>query len=57
MSATNSQNGNEKSKQETIPYASVAGQREAAAERRKAFPYRFPCDGRLREDIERLVEE
>ncbi|MCI0540531.1 MAG: hypothetical protein L0Z50_35470 [Verrucomicrobiales bacterium] len=47
MSATNSQNGNEKTKHETIPYASVAGQCEAAAERRKAFPYRFPRDGRL----------
>ncbi len=47
MSATNSQNGQEKSKHETIPYASVAGQRDAAAERRKSFPYRFPRDGRL----------
>jgi len=47
MSATNSQNGNEKPKQETIPYAPVAGQREAAVERRKSFPYRFPRDGRL----------
>jgi hypothetical protein len=46
MSANTSQNGNGNS-QNTIPYAPVAGQREAAAERRKAFPYRFPRDGRL----------
>ncbi|MGH8524195.1 MAG: hypothetical protein ACREXY_08270, partial [Gammaproteobacteria bacterium] len=45
MSAGISQNVNGKSN--TIPYAPVAGQREAAAERRKAFPYRFPRDGRL----------
>jgi hypothetical protein len=30
-----------------IPYAPVAGQREAAAQRRQSFPYRFPRDGRL----------
>jgi len=47
MSATSSSNGNGSSQQATIPYASVAGQREAAAERRKAFPYRFPRGGRL----------
>src|SRR6266576_3711018 len=46
MSASTSQNGNGNS-QNTIAYAPVAGQREAAAERRKAFPYRFPRDGRL----------
>src|SRR5258705_13196432 len=46
MSASSSQNGSGNS-QNTIPYAPVAGQREAAAERRKAFPYRFPRDGRL----------
>src|SRR6266850_7878155 len=46
MSASSSQNGNGDS-QNTIPYAPVAGQREAAAERRRAFPYRFPRDGRL----------
>src|SRR5687767_427375 len=31
----------------TIPSVPIAGQREAAAERRKAFPYRFPKDRRL----------
>ncbi len=46
MSANTSQNGNGNS-QNSIPYAPVAGQREAAAERRKAFPYNFPRDGRL----------
>src|SRR5512147_3016454 len=30
-----------------IPYTPVAGQREAAAQRRQAFPYRFPRDGRI----------
>src|SRR5690349_4520152 len=39
-----SANGNSK---DTIAYAPVTGQRDAAAERRKAFPYRFPRDGRL----------
>jgi hypothetical protein len=47
MSAISSPNGNGSSQPATTPYASVAGQREAAAERRKAFPYRFPHDGRL----------
>jgi len=47
MSATSSSNGNGSSSQATIPYAAVAGQREAAAERRKSFPYHFPRDGRL----------
>lgn len=47
MSAISSPNGNGSSQQTTIPYASVEGQREAAAERRKTFPYRFPRDGRL----------
>jgi len=47
MSATSSPNGNESSEPATIPYAPVPGQREAAVERRKAFPYRFPRDGRL----------
>src|SRR5262245_49548915 len=28
----------------TIPYAPVAGQREAAEQRRRAYPYRFPRD-------------
>src|SRR5215216_201406 len=47
MSASTSQNGNGNSQQQNIiPYAPVAGQREAAAERRKAFPYRFPRDER-----------
>ncbi len=45
MSADNSSNGH--SSNETIPYIPVAGQREAAAERRKAYPYRFPRDPRL----------
>lgn len=45
--STTPQNGNEKPKHETIPYAPVADQREAAAERRSSFPYRFPRDGRL----------
>src|SRR6185503_3489222 len=31
----------------TIPYVPVAGQREAATERKSAFPYRFPRDPRL----------
>ena len=30
----------------TIPYRSIDGQREAAEERRKHFPYRFSRDGR-----------
>jgi hypothetical protein len=47
MSAMSSPNGNGSSQPATIPYASVPGQREAAAERRKSFPYRFPRDGRL----------
>ncbi len=46
MSASTSQNGSGNS-QNTILYAPVAGQREAAAERKKEFPYRFPRDGRL----------
>ncbi|HEY2950933.1 MAG TPA: hypothetical protein VGK40_00035 [Verrucomicrobiae bacterium] len=45
MSTTTSPNGN--GTPTTIPCASLPGQREAAAERRKAFPYRFPRDGRL----------
>ena len=47
MSANTSQNGNGNSQQSTIHYVPVEGQREAAAERRKAFPYRFPRDGRI----------
>src|SRR5207249_11093324 len=31
----------------SIPYVPVAGQRAAAMERKKAFPYRFPRDPRL----------
>src|SRR5687767_8509181 len=31
----------------TIPYVPVSGQRKAATERQKAFPYRFPRDPRL----------
>ena len=30
-----------------IPYVPIAGQREAATERRKQYPYRFPRDPRL----------
>src|SRR5688572_22494824 len=45
MSADNTSNGH--SSNETIPYTPVAGQREAAAERRKGYPYRFPRDPRL----------
>lgn len=47
MSANSSQNGNGSLEPTAIPYSPVTGQREAAAERRKAFPYRFPRDGRL----------
>lgn len=46
MNASTSPNGNGNSPN-SIPYTPVTGQREAAAERRKAFPYRFPRDGRL----------
>jgi hypothetical protein len=46
MSANSSQNGNGSSKPASIPYSPVTGQREAAAERRKTFPYQFPRDGR-----------
>jgi hypothetical protein len=47
MSATTSPIGKGTSRHDTIPCASLAGQREAAAQRRKSFPYRFPRDGRL----------
>jgi len=47
MSAIPSPNGNGSSPPATIPYSPVPGQREAAAERRKTFPYRFPRDARL----------
>src|ERR1041384_7455652 len=30
-----------------IPYTPIAGQREAANERRRKYPYRFPRDGRI----------
>ena len=43
MSSQTSSNSNEAS----IPYVAVAGQRQAAAERKRAFPYRFPRDPRL----------
>jgi hypothetical protein len=43
MSAQISTNGPDT----TIPYVPVTGQREAATERKKAFPYRFPRDSRL----------
>ena len=46
MSTSSSQEGNGAGRT-TIHYAPVPGQREAAAERRKSFPYRFPRDGRL----------
>src|SRR5436305_1573251 len=41
MSSQPSSNGT------SIPYVPVAGQRAAAMERKKAFPYRFPRDPRL----------
>jgi hypothetical protein len=47
MSDFSSPAGNGSPTQSTIPYTPVAGQREAAAERRRAFVYRFPRDGRL----------
>jgi len=43
MSAQISTNGTDS----TIPYVPVTGQREAATERKRAFPYRFPRDPRL----------
>src|SRR6266511_5934966 len=49
MDRTNSQNDNgaQFDQNSSIPSVPIAGQREAAAERRKAFPYRFPRDSRL----------
>jgi hypothetical protein len=47
MSATPPPGGNGNPPPETIPYIPIAGQREAAAERKKTFPYRFPRDPRL----------
>jgi hypothetical protein len=47
MSAFSAPTGNGSPTQTTIPYTPVAGQREAAAERRRTFQYRFPRDGRL----------
>ena len=43
---SSSENGNGASPAQ-IPYTAVPGQREAAAQRRQSFPYRFPRDGRL----------
>src|SRR6266508_3817856 len=43
MSSQTTSNANEAS----IPYIPVAGQRQAAAERRRTFPYRFTRDPRL----------
>src|SRR3954471_16478325 len=43
MSDATTANGNASA----IPYIPVEGQRQAAAERRKAFPYRFPRDPRV----------
>jgi hypothetical protein len=47
MNASTAQNGQSAAQNSAIPYAPVAGQREAAAQRRKGFPYRFPRDARL----------
>jgi hypothetical protein len=46
MSTPTSANGSspEPGNAATIPYAPVAGQREAAEQRRRAFPYQFPRD-------------
>src|SRR5258708_36672778 len=47
MSNPISQNGLSSEPGGAIPYVPVAGQREAAVERRKIYPYRFPRDQRL----------
>lgn len=47
MSETNATNGGGSPTTQTIPYVPLAGQREAAAQRRQRFPYRFPRDPRL----------
>jgi hypothetical protein len=39
--------GNGQTSGSAIPYVSVGGQREAAEQRRRAFPYRFPRDSRI----------
>src|SRR2546422_541296 len=40
-------NGQGNSPTDSIPYVAIPGQRAAAAERQRAFPYRFPRDPRL----------
>lgn len=47
MSDHSSANGSTSQNASAIPYVPVAGQRQAAEERRRAFPYRFPRDPRL----------
>lgn len=47
MSNQTPQNGHGAVTAATIPYVPVAGQREAAEQRRKAFPFKFPRDERL----------
>lgn len=46
MSHSESSNGHNSPSTEAIPYRAVAGQRAAAAERRRHYPYRFPRDPR-----------
>ena len=47
MSNTASPDGNGQGARASIPYVPIPGQREAAADRRRSFPYRFPRDSRL----------
>jgi hypothetical protein len=47
MSTTISPSGNGTASHDAIPAASITAQRDAAAERRKAYPYPFPRDRRL----------
>lgn len=47
MSTTAAPNGNGHTQPSAIPDVHVGHQHEAAAERRRAFPYRFPRDPRL----------
>ena len=46
-SAPHTGHGNGTTSHATIPSTSIAGQREAAAQRRATYPYRFPRDNRL----------
>jgi hypothetical protein len=47
MNDENSTDSNGKSGQSQIPYRAVPGQRQAALERRRGYPYRFPRDARI----------